>query len=230
MLIIQNSAGGGTNLINSGKKNFDKQPDGSNSDVDLYNLLGNEDFPVGTIMLFNGDIKLVKPPWYFCDGSHGTPPLENKFIRCVNNPSDSNKGLTGGTADASIPNHTHTIKMTSAGGHKHSFVKKTYTTKSAGSHSHTQYHSPKWGGRTVCAACGPTKYGSHKINSGMWTDSKHLTSSAGTHTHTLNLVTTTTGKTGAHNHNYVYLSSGSGDGKGKNIPKHTKMYHIMKVR
>ena len=239
MLIIKNSSGGGTNLINSGIKNADDagkpQDPNKNSNIDLYKLIGNEDFPVGTIMLFDGPKADVKPPWYFCDGSHGTPPLEGKFIRCVNHPNDANSEKTGGYSDSSVPNHTHTITIETAGKHKHSLPDKTFTTTAAGKHRHIQHNSPRHGIRAVYARCGGGK-GNHKINDGVYRRqndraeySKYV--KKGVHTHEINLPNDDSSLMGNHNHNYVYLTGNKGvSGTGKNLPRHKKWYHIMKVR
>jgi hypothetical protein len=216
MLIIQNSAGGGTNLVNSGT---------TDKSIDLYALLNNDSFPVGTIMIFHG--AKIPEKWVICDGKNGTPNLTGKFTKCVNTPAEANRGQTGGKANATLQNHTHGVLMNANSQHQHSLASFTFTTAAAGNHTHVQPNSPKYGGRSVCSNCGPTAHGSHKINQNV---TRVQSSKAGNHNHSFNLPRTSTDYAGAHTHTTKTVTGGTTPKAGNNLPVHVKMIHIMKVR
>lgn len=63
--------------------------------------------PSGAIMLWSGSIGTIPSGWYLCDGTNSTPDLRSKFI--VGAGSTYSVAATGGTADAVVVSHTHTI-------------------------------------------------------------------------------------------------------------------------
>lgn len=63
--------------------------------------------PSGAIMLWSGSIASIPSGWYLCDGTNSTPDLRSKFI--VGAGSTYSVAATGGTADAVVVSHTHTI-------------------------------------------------------------------------------------------------------------------------
>ena len=63
----------------------------------------------GTMQIWSGSIASIPAGYALCDGSNGTPNLENCFIMGAG--SSTNPGLTGGSV-----NHTHTITIPSDGG------------------------------------------------------------------------------------------------------------------
>jgi len=81
-------------------------------------------FPSGGIIMWSGTIATIPSGWYLCNGSNGTPDLRNRFI--VGAHSDTSgvayttitgsNTQTGGTKDAIVVSHTHTITDT---GHTH---------------------------------------------------------------------------------------------------------------
>ena len=88
--------------------------------------------PSGSIIMYNGDV--APSGWVLCDNSAeavaaGAPDLRDKFIVGAGSGgqgSSYNRGDTGGSANATLVTHSHTINN-----HKHSF-----TTNGGGSHSH----------------------------------------------------------------------------------------------
>ncbi|WP_302121829.1 phage tail protein [Acidaminococcus fermentans] len=85
----------------------------------------------GTITAFSGTFKdgypvnkntgLVSKEWHLCDGTNGTPDLRNRFIY---GGDGTNNGATGGEASVTltqqtIPAHSHTASVSSAGSHTH---------------------------------------------------------------------------------------------------------------
>ena len=66
--------------------------------------------PIGFIAMFSGawtDNSTI-PGWYKCDGNNGTVNLVNKFIR-----GGTTSGATGGSDDAVVVSHDHTIDYVS---------------------------------------------------------------------------------------------------------------------
>lgn len=78
--------------------------------------------PVGAIILWSGSIASIPAGWVLCNGSSSTPDLRDRFV--VGAGSTYAVGSTGGSANATLVSHSHTV---SASG----------TTGSAGSHSHS---------------------------------------------------------------------------------------------
>ena len=78
----------------------------------LYPILQNAPtsapaIPSGGIILWSGSTGSVPSGWYLCDGTNGTPDLRNSFIVGAGNTYAV--GATGGTADAIVVSHTHTV-------------------------------------------------------------------------------------------------------------------------
>lgn len=155
---------------------------------DLLNFV----YPVGSIYM---SVNNVSPQTLF----GGTwQKIEGRFLIAANNTYTN--GTTGGSADATVVSHTHTVNGTalSNGAHTHSG-----TTERAGTHYH-------FIGRKQNAASGNNVY----VPDASSTSSAIDTSNTGSHTHTF-----TTGSKGAHTHtvNGTAASTGS-SGTGKNMP------------
>lgn len=71
--------------------------------------------PTGCILMWSGSIATIPSGWYLCNGSNGTPDLRNRFI--VGAGSTYAVAATGGSADAIVVSHTHSV---SDPGHFHS--------------------------------------------------------------------------------------------------------------
>ncbi len=67
------------------------------------------EFPLGTIQSWYGSIDSIPGTWRLCDGSLGTPDLQNRFLNCAGDTY--NPGNTGGTI-----NHNHPF---TGDGHNH---------------------------------------------------------------------------------------------------------------
>jgi hypothetical protein len=67
-------------------------------------------FPSGGIIMWSGSIASIPSGWVLCNGSNSTPDLRNRFI--VGAGSTYAVDATGGSADATLPTHTHTATST----------------------------------------------------------------------------------------------------------------------
>jgi hypothetical protein len=70
-------------------------------------------FPSGAIVLWSGSIGSIPSGWLICDGTSGTPDLRNRFV--VGAGSTYAVAATGGTADAIVVSHTHTMQNATTG-------------------------------------------------------------------------------------------------------------------
>lgn len=72
--------------------------------------------PAGIISLWSGSVVNIPNGWVLCDGTNSTPDLRNRFI--VGAGSGYAVGASGGSADAVVVAHTHTITDP---GHVHTY-------------------------------------------------------------------------------------------------------------
>jgi microcystin-dependent protein len=79
-------------------------------------------FVSGMIMLWSGSVATIPSGWLLCDGSNSTPDLRSRFV--VGAGSTYAVGATGGSADAIVVSHTHTINDS---GHAHTFINGAQT-------------------------------------------------------------------------------------------------------
>lgn len=73
-------------------------------------------FVTGMIILWSGSIASIPSGWALCDGTNGTPNLEDRFVVGAGNTYAVD--ATGGSADAIVVSHTHTASSTDSG-HTH---------------------------------------------------------------------------------------------------------------
>jgi hypothetical protein len=82
-------------------------------------------FITGMIILWSGSIASIPSGFALCDGTSGTPDLRDRFI--VGAGSTYAVDATGGSADATLPTHTHTATSTVTDpGHNHDFLGSIY--------------------------------------------------------------------------------------------------------
>ena len=74
-------------------------------------------FVTGMIMLWSGSTGTIPSGWALCNGSSGTPDLRDRFV--VGAGSTYAVDATGGSADATLPSHTHTGTTNTGGSHNH---------------------------------------------------------------------------------------------------------------
>jgi len=75
--------------------------------------------PSGIITMWSGSIATIPVGWNLCDGSSGTPDLRSKFLVGASSAGGYAVGATGGTADAVVVSHNHTVTDP---GHTHATV------------------------------------------------------------------------------------------------------------
>lgn len=85
-----------------------------NGNLTVTGTLANT-IPSGGIIMWAG--VSIPSGWYLCDGSNGTPDLRDRFV--VGTGSTYSVGNTGGSADATLPSHSHTFTGNALGSHYH---------------------------------------------------------------------------------------------------------------
>jgi microcystin-dependent protein len=82
----------------------------------------NAALPIGAIMLWSGSAAAIPAGWALCNGTGGTPDLRDRFL--VGAGGSYAVGATGGSANASLVAHSHTVSASGttsgSGGHSHS--------------------------------------------------------------------------------------------------------------
>ena len=63
--------------------------------------------PVGAILMWSGSVASIPSGFALCNGSNGTPDLRNRFV--VGAGDTYAVDATGGSADAVVVSHTHTV-------------------------------------------------------------------------------------------------------------------------
>jgi microcystin-dependent protein len=84
-------------------------------------------FVAGMIMLWSGSSASIPSGWLLCDGTNSTPDLRNRFV--VGAGSTYAVGATGGSADAIVVSHTHSV---TDAGHTHQVVANSITGTGSG--------------------------------------------------------------------------------------------------
>lgn len=70
--------------------------------------------PSGGIIMWSGSIASIPSGWILCDGSSGTPDLRTRMI--LGAGSTYGVGSTGGSADAIVVSHSHSITSQTTSG------------------------------------------------------------------------------------------------------------------
>jgi hypothetical protein len=158
-------------------------------------------FPSGGIVMWSGLISAIPSGWYLCNGANGTPDLRDRFI--VGAGSSYAVNATGGSADSTLPSHTHTYSG---------------NTNNAGSH-----HHPLWGGSAVGNTKGLREAGAVVISAGdrntsmafydTLTSGQQIIDDNGNHNHSFSGTTTSSGVTPT----------------GTNLPPYFALAYIMKA-
>jgi hypothetical protein len=75
--------------------------------------------PTGAILLWSGSIGSIPAGYVLCNGNNGTPDLRDRFV--VGAGSTYAVNATGGSADSTLPTHTHAATVTDPG-HNHTVL------------------------------------------------------------------------------------------------------------
>lgn len=168
-----------------------------------YDSIFNLIYPVGSIYM---SVNNVSPTSLF----GGTwERIKDRFLLSAGDSYAA--GGTGGSADASLPAHTHSVSGTAAsnGAHTHTV---SGTAASNGGHTHGMGNIWSDGSGSSSAYTMST---SRKLKT-------RNTASAGAHTHT---VSGTAASNGAHTHSVSGTAASAGvDAKGKNMPPYLTVY------
>jgi microcystin-dependent protein len=160
-------------------------------------------FVTGMIMLWSGSTGSIPSGWALCNGSSGTPDLRNRFV--VGAGSTYAVDATGGSANATLPSHTHTFSdvSTSAGSHNHYVVNSNTSSSTFSSNTQTLTWASAGG-------LGNSDYRGGATNSRA---NRARSSDVGSHTHTVSGTT----------------SSAGASATNANLPPYYALAYIMKL-
>jgi microcystin-dependent protein len=82
--------------------------------------VANNAIPSGGIIIWSGSSASIPSGWYLCNGANGTPDLRDRFV--VGAGSTYSVGATGGSKDAIVVSHSHSINDP---GHTHTLAAVT---------------------------------------------------------------------------------------------------------
>ena len=200
-----------------------------------YNEIRAMIYPVGSIYMSVTDDTVAKVQERF----GGTwQKIEGRFLLSSSGTYKVNN--TGGSADAVVVSHTHSVSGTaaSAGAHTHSVTTSAKNnvagTTSAGAHTHSL---AVVNGKSNVVVGGEGGLGISGITSGNpwgsygaahWLTGVFYAASAGAHSHNLNIpaLSGTAASAGAHTHSVSGTAAASGvSGSGKNMPP----YYVVHV-
>jgi hypothetical protein len=74
--------------------------------------------PSGGIIIWSGAANAIPSGWYLCNGSNSTPDLRNRFV--IGAGSTYSVAANGGSKDAIVVSHTHSLTATTGSGGSHS--------------------------------------------------------------------------------------------------------------
>jgi hypothetical protein len=145
--------------------------------------------PIGGIVIWSGSSGSIPSGWQACDGTNGTPDLQDRFI--VGAGSTYSVDDTGGADSANLA-HTHTVGgLTSRGSHTHD----DQYTENDGAHSHS--YSGNTNGLNSTYQGSQILSNGESIGSGL-PDTGHVHSFSGS-----------TDSSGEHDHIIEYASDGA---------------------
>jgi microcystin-dependent protein len=167
------------------------------------------------VIMWYGNVASIPTGWYLCDGTNGTPNLEDKFVVCAG--STYAVGDVGGAATVTLTEpqlaaHSHPVASSTiddAGDH-------THTTSASTTPTHTHALSPAANSPASVTAYGPgpSYFGVGGVGS------------ANAHSHT----SPNSGPAGDHTHpiTFTVTPAGSGDAH-ENRPPYYALAYLMKA-
>lgn len=196
---------------------------------DLLTVIEPDVVPTGMIAMWSGSIANIPAGWALCNGTNGTPNLQNRFV--VGAGDTYAVGTIGGVNavtldETQIPSHTHTIGAN--GGHSH-----TASTNTTGSHSHSGSTNTTGNHRHYQLGNGTGRGGVGTNNKDMVLYNGGNTGYAGNHSHSLSINsggshshTVTVNSVGDHTHS---ITSTGGGLSHENRPPYYALAYIMKL-
>lgn len=85
--------------------------------ADSLGTVSTGTIPIGGIILWSGSTGSIPNGWRLCNGSNGTPNLQDRFV--VGAGSGYAVNATGGRADSVLHNHVHGFVTNPGGAHNH---------------------------------------------------------------------------------------------------------------
>ena len=183
---------------------------------------------IGTVLMYNGTgitnadtrttelSELLLDGWFVCNGQASTPDLRNKSILGATFP-----GVTGGSNDATVPQHTHTVASATNNSTTHTHTVSGTSDAATVSHAHT---STMWG---VSSNYSDNYLGRRSTsNAGNATTGSPL---GGGHSHTFTNVTSAT-ESSTHTHSITTDAyTAVNDGIGRNRPPFYSLIFIRRM-
>jgi hypothetical protein len=183
--------------------------------------------PIGTVLMYNGSAivnadtrstelsELLLDGWYVCNGQSSTPDLRNKFILGA-----ISAGVTGGSNDAQVPQHTHTVTSVSnnVGDHTHTGSGTSASTSVSHSHYFTGYQMGQQAGDAIDVD-----------NDGYLSTVTLDADSGGGHTHTFSIVSGNVSRTHTHSLSVSTYTPTVGDA-GRNRPPFYSLIFIKRMQ
>lgn len=149
---------------------------------------GDGGVPSGCILMWSGALDDIPDGWVLCDGSDGTPNLQDRFV--VGAGTQYNVNDTGGEDE---------VELSEAELAPHSHGSGSLSTGSGGSHSHSIRHSET----------DTTDFGDHFNAEIVWEDDADetaVTESGGSHSHSVSGSTSSSGSGEAHENRPPYYA------------------------
>jgi hypothetical protein len=198
--------------------------------------------PTGIITMWSGSIATIPTGWYLCDGTNGTPNLKDRFIVGAGNTYAVS--ATGGSADATLPTHTHTLSSsgtTSGTSNDHSHSVSGGTSAENTGHNHnfnfafnttnSTTASPVNGGAMLGVTGGNTVFftndGTPYTNGGGSGTTGDISNN---HNHTFGA--TSGGQSAGHTHTVTVTGTSGATGNSAtnaNLPPYYALAYIMKA-
>jgi microcystin-dependent protein len=75
---------------------------------------------LGGIVMWSGSINEIPNGWALCNGANNTVDLRNRFVVGAGDLYAVN--ATGGSANAKLPSHTHSVSTDSVASHTHNLL------------------------------------------------------------------------------------------------------------
>ena len=187
--------------------------------------------PIGSIIMYYGNIAELPSNWIVCDGTNGTPDLRNMFIQGTN--IEAEIGDIGGNKDIVNSLHSHTMTIDENGTHNHDVTMTDENnhvhTGSVGSELHTH--------NMFDTSLGWVPSGYYELNNHALVnpDTPLTTLVSGEHVHGFETLvdgghTHEITMTIENNHTHTVNISDSGeDPIDKNLPPYTYLHYIKRI-